>query len=121
VAGIEMNLASGQGEIVVIQEEQLLLTASTLTNPRLWNLHIHIVVRSMQASGLANSAQISGQRSLVAYRPSSDTLVFQLQAANMALRSSQVHFGDCLIRRTVPIRICGSCGTSYLRLLTDRT
>ena len=60
MAGIEMNLASGQGEIVVIQEEQLLLTKSTLTNPRLWNLHIHIVVRSMQASGLANSAQISG-------------------------------------------------------------
>lgn len=120
MAGIEMNLASGRGKIVVIQEGQLLLTKSTLTNPHLWNPHIHIVVRSTQAPGLTNSARICGPRPLVAYRSSSDILVFQLQAPDMALRSSQVHFGDCLIRRTVPICICGSCGTSYLRLLADR-
>jgi hypothetical protein len=110
VAGIEMNLASGRGEIVVIQERQLLLTKSTLTNPRLCNLDIHIVIRSIQAPGLANSAQISGQRPLVAYHSSSNILVFLLQAANMVLRSSQVHFNDCLVRRTVPICIYGSCG-----------
>jgi hypothetical protein len=115
-----MNLASGRGEIVVIREGQLLLTKSTLTNPRLWNLHIHVVVPSIQGPGLTNSARISGQRPLVVYRSNSHILVFQLQATNMALRSSQVHFGDCLIRRTVPIRICGTCRTSYLRLLTDR-
>ena len=90
MAGIEMNLASGRGEIVVTQEGQLLLTKSTLTNPRLWNPHIHIVVRSIQAPGPTNSAQISGPRPLIAYRSRSDILVFQLQAANMALRSSQV-------------------------------
>jgi hypothetical protein len=34
------------------------------------------LVRSIQAPGLANSAHISGQRSLVAYRSSSDILGF---------------------------------------------
>ena len=37
------------------------------------------LVRSIQAPGLANSAQISGQRSLVAYRSSSDILVISFR------------------------------------------